>query len=411
MPFPFVYLCDLLNDLERPHISRYPLLPKDLENYTKDKVIRWLRLHRDRLNAFSTDSEAVMSMLQPENQTDREYGLDSGSLELVVARALGLPRQHYLDLQQWRSEPVKGDLGACVKRVVENMDNVSYGSLNISIVSQVDPGNVGDNQASGLASRIILTILFKTITYSHQMATPGQANSVTVEEIDQSLLRIAAFNPRSSPAVQSLASTWKDPDTIELLVNLYQRLKAREAKWLTRVILKSFAPIKFPENLEPGPQHSFLPTCVQLKIQFPSSAPPPVRRDGTRIIAGIGANEPAIHPPNPRRIAQQSSSTAPAPVVAATQTLPIPAVPSPHPASSVSERLFLPPQSHLYDIILQNSFRCSVFCLSTYIISLHDIRLYACILYVNFVASCSGCFTLSIGLWASFVRPNGKIVS
>jgi hypothetical protein len=132
MPFPFVYLCDLLNDLELPHVSRYPMLPKDLANYTKDKVIRWLRLHRDRLNAFSTDSEAVISMLQPEKQTDRVFGLDAFNLEPVVARALCLPRQHYLDLQQWKTEPAKGDLGACVKRVMENMDIVSCHSFHIS---------------------------------------------------------------------------------------------------------------------------------------------------------------------------------------------------------------------------------------------------------------------------------------
>jgi hypothetical protein len=140
MPFPFIYLCDLLNDLERPHVSRYPMLPKDLANYTKDKVIRWLRLHRDRLNAFSTDSTAVMAMLQPENQTDRVYGLDSRSLELVIARALQLPRPHYLDLQRWKTEPAQGDLGACVKRVMENMDTVSYETFIIFTPLQLDPG-------------------------------------------------------------------------------------------------------------------------------------------------------------------------------------------------------------------------------------------------------------------------------
>jgi hypothetical protein len=147
MPFPFVYLCDLLDDLERPHVSRYPMLPKDLANYTKDKVIRWLRLHRDRLNAFSTDSKTVMSMLQPENQTDRAYGLDPGSLELVIARALQLPRQHYLDLEKWKTEPVRGDLGACVKRVMENMDTVSYESLDTFTLSQVDPRTFDDDRA------------------------------------------------------------------------------------------------------------------------------------------------------------------------------------------------------------------------------------------------------------------------
>ena len=164
MPFPVVYLCDLLNDLERPHVSRYPMLPMDLANYTKDKVIRWLRLHRDRLNAFSTDSEAVISMLQPENQTDREYGLDPGSLELIIARALSLPRQHYLDLQQWKTEPVRGDLGACVKRVMENMEIVSCEALDIFNPSQVDPGILDDDRAS--SSRIIPTITIQTIAYN-----------------------------------------------------------------------------------------------------------------------------------------------------------------------------------------------------------------------------------------------------
>jgi hypothetical protein len=141
MPFPFVYLCDLLNDLERPYLRNTPLLPKDLTKYTKDKVIYWLRLHRDRLNAFSTDSQAVMSMLQPENQTDRVYGLDSGSLELVIARALCLPRQHYQELQKWKTEPLGGDLAACVNRVMENTKTVScYYSSVTSTPSQVDLG-------------------------------------------------------------------------------------------------------------------------------------------------------------------------------------------------------------------------------------------------------------------------------
>jgi hypothetical protein len=56
------------------------------------------------------------------------------------------------------------------------------------------------------------------------MAMAGQANAVTVEEIDQSLLQIAAFDKRSSAAVQSLASSWKFPDGVKLLVNLYKRL-------------------------------------------------------------------------------------------------------------------------------------------------------------------------------------------
>jgi hypothetical protein len=210
---------------------------------------------------------------------------------------------------------------------------------------QGDPGTFGDHRASHASSRMVPTISTKTITYNLKMATPGQANAVMVEEIDQSLLQIAAFDQRSSPAVQSLASSWKHPDGIELLVNLYQRLQAREAKWLTRLILKSYAPIKFPENLEPGPQHSFLPTCVQLKIQFPSSAPLPVRRDGTRIIVGVGANETVYRHPAPPRAAPQSSFPASTPIAATIQALPTPVASSRPAYLTPAPSISLPPHT------------------------------------------------------------------
>jgi hypothetical protein len=201
------------------------MLPEDLANYTsyEDKVISWLRLHRDRPNAFSTDSEAVISMLQPEKQTDRVFGLDSWNLEPVIARTLSLPRQHYLDLQQWKGEPAKGDRGACVKRIMENMDIVScYDPLYFTLL-QVDPRTFSDDRVA-FPHRLPLPSQSKQSLYSLQMAMPGQANAVTVEEIDQSLLQIAAFDKRSSAAVQSLASSWKFLDGVKLLVNLYKRL-------------------------------------------------------------------------------------------------------------------------------------------------------------------------------------------
>ncbi len=154
-----------------------------------------------------------------------------------------------------------------------------------------------------------------------------------IEEIDQSLLRIAAFDKSSSPAVQSLASSWPNPDGVELLSNLYHRLQGREAKWLTRLILKSYAPIQFPKNLEPGPQHSFLPTCVQLKVQFPTSSAPPVWRDGTKMVIGSGGKEFSISSlPRP---AQPPSSPATPLAITAEKTLPSSAVTSSQPAHSL----------------------------------------------------------------------------
>jgi hypothetical protein len=123
--------------------------------------------------------------------------LDSWNLEPFIARALSLPRQPYLDLQRWKGEPAKGDLGACVKRVMENMDIVScYDSFDISPCYRLILGLLVTIEPHFLTDYPTLSI--KTIAYSLQMAMASQANAVTVEEIDQSLLQIAAFGKRSS---------------------------------------------------------------------------------------------------------------------------------------------------------------------------------------------------------------------
>lgn len=130
MPFPFVYLCDLLDDLERPHLRQVPLLANHLQSHTKDTIVRWLKTHRYKLDDFSTDGAAVISMLRPEMQTERQYQLDPGRLELVIARTLQLPKEQYVELQKWQTEPLRGDLGACMSRIMCNSQLVSQFMLN-----------------------------------------------------------------------------------------------------------------------------------------------------------------------------------------------------------------------------------------------------------------------------------------
>jgi hypothetical protein len=124
MPFPFVYVCDLLEDLACLVARDLPLLPKDLDHKTTETTIRWFKLHRSRLDAAATDDDAVLLTLTPDRRSDRIYGLDSLGLEQVVARVLNLPKRHHQDLQRWRCEPAKGDLAACVERVMENLTAV-----------------------------------------------------------------------------------------------------------------------------------------------------------------------------------------------------------------------------------------------------------------------------------------------
>ena len=144
MPFPFVYVCDLLEDLAHLIHRDLPLLPKDVHHQTTETTLRWLKLHRSRLDAAATDDDAVILTLQPEKRTDRVYGLDAFALEQVVARVLNLPKQHHLDLQTWRHDPAKGDLAACVERVMENMAAVRYALIC----------NVAPRTCSGLLSLV-----------------------------------------------------------------------------------------------------------------------------------------------------------------------------------------------------------------------------------------------------------------
>lgn len=103
---------------------------------------------------------------------------------------------------------------------------------------------------------------------------------MTVELVDQTLLRIASHNKDSSPETRSLALENKNYDAIDILGDLYQRLTSREAKWLTRLIHKDHGSVKFPDSLICQANHSFLPRCVQVRAQFSSSMPATLRRDG-----------------------------------------------------------------------------------------------------------------------------------
>jgi hypothetical protein len=121
MPFPFVYICDLLEKLAELVHRDVPMLTKALEKETNKRTLDWLLQHRKSLNDFSTDDQAVLSTFRPEQRMDRDYGLDAGRLEQLIARVLNLPRNLYVELQMWRREPRQGDLAFNVEQVMEKL--------------------------------------------------------------------------------------------------------------------------------------------------------------------------------------------------------------------------------------------------------------------------------------------------
>jgi hypothetical protein len=304
MPFPFVYVCDLLEDLGRLYDRVVPLLPKDLDHRTTEITLRWLKRHRDLLDTAATDDDCVILTLQPEKRTDRVYGLDAFSLEQIVARVLNLPKQHCKDLQAWRNEPVQGDLASCVERVMQNMATVGFfrscpGLGHILRHILMAPPSAETLTDGGLQSK-------------HRLAIKAKVYAVTVEKVDEALLQIASQNKDSSAEVRSLARGDGNDDTIDVLNDLYQRLTSREAKWLTRLILKTYSPVKFPDSLICQSNNSFLPRCVQVRAQFSSSMPVELRREGPGSLKLANTLKPAdtILPTPPAAALQPLSSAA-----------------------------------------------------------------------------------------------------
>lgn len=101
-----------------------------------------------------------------------------------------------------------------------------------------------------------------------EMAIPLARNEVTLEEIDVALAALASRCRFSSPAVrQSTAhDCHEDPDG--LLRPLFHRLRSRDAKWLTRMLLKSYSPVIIPEHLVLTQYHFLLPELLKFQSNF-----------------------------------------------------------------------------------------------------------------------------------------------
>jgi DNA ligase-4 len=112
------------------------------------------------------------------------------------------------DLSQWQISG-KGDLGECVENVMSQAEN---------------------------------------------QILPGQ--EVTVEEIDNVLQDVASRCRFSGPTVRRKHTA---VDVDEVLGSLYRRLSSRDAKWLTRMILKSYHPVQLPADYFLQKVHFLLP--------------------------------------------------------------------------------------------------------------------------------------------------------
>ncbi|KAB5563326.1 hypothetical protein GE09DRAFT_1285251 [Coniochaeta sp. 2T2.1] len=210
MPFRFAYVCDLLQKLDDNQRARAG------QKSNSSIIDHWFHSHRGLLRRNDFNASPLLSTLLPEKRSDRVYSIQSTKLSRTVGRCLCIGTGRRKELWRWQ-EPGSGvDLGDCIE-----------GILNV---------------------------------------TPNACDSdVTVEEIDQALHRIASACPFSSPSVRSSRASGEDVDRLLELGPLYRRVSARDAKWLTRLILKNYEPVVLDPTTVYRGLHPLLPTI--LKVQ------------------------------------------------------------------------------------------------------------------------------------------------
>lgn len=219
MGFKFSFLCDLLSSLENARVVKASTAARNNDPAIK-VVTRWFAQHDKRIHHKDTDQRALLSCMFPEKLPERIYWLQHTSLARVIGRCLLLGLSRREELERWR---VSGgvDLGECVENVMRQAENY-----------------ISDGQ------------------------------EVTVEEIDAVLIRLASRCRFSGPRVQRQHTA---VDVEECLGPLYRRMSSRDAKWLTRMILKSYSPVLLPVTYVLRRFHFLLPSLLLFQDSFDSA--------------------------------------------------------------------------------------------------------------------------------------------
>ncbi|KAK0668893.1 hypothetical protein QBC41DRAFT_356198 [Cercophora samala] len=242
MPFLFSYVCDLLQKLEDNRTKRSGVR-------TPAAIIQdWFQYHKGLLHRDDFDTAALLSTLLPEKRTDRVYNIREKKLQTLIGRGLILGRSRIAQLGRWTRPEAGMDLAECVEGILNETPN------------------------------------------------PVPVKEVTVEEIDGLLHGIAAACRFSSPSVRSsgMSSIGSTPAEQELGIGeLYRRLPARDAKWLTRMILKNYEPVIIDPGTVYRSIHPLLPAI--LKVQDDITVAGAILDKQRRERTVTGRNELAQH--------------------------------------------------------------------------------------------------------------------
>ncbi|KAF7923200.1 uncharacterized protein EAE98_007905 [Botrytis deweyae] len=250
--FPFYKICKLLDELEGLICRFPPLLPKILKEKVSDAWIRWFKLHRDTLDAMYKDDPSVLFTLKPEVLDDRDYDVHKVAFERFLARYF------YMTVEQ----------RATFKKLEE-------GDGTLMPVWNPKAGR-DDLVRNDIGYRV--QCIMKYIGRDTNQETVFEHMKVTVQEVEDTLITIAAQNEGSSATIKSLADP-NDRDTWDRLGQIYSRLQSSQGKWLTRIIHKDFG-FQVPVDILVTAVHTSFPRNLEVKAKFDVKNLVPIRRRG-----------------------------------------------------------------------------------------------------------------------------------
>lgn len=195
MPLLFTQFCDLLAALEEVSRHKPSYSPAQSSDKCKAIVESWFRAYKISIQCNTVDPTVLLSSLFPAKRADRVFNLQVSRLSRQLRGCLGLGCGRWEQLQDYQ-KPGRGDLGACVERVLRQSE----------------------------------------------FEKPSPAYAVTLWNVDQALAKIASRCSFSGSDVRSFPID-SDPRTSEILSGIYRRLQSREAKWFTRMLLKDYCDV------------------------------------------------------------------------------------------------------------------------------------------------------------------------
>ena len=220
MPFKFSWFCELLDELDQCRFQQRTSYAQR-EDHNPRIVTTWYQRYSDHIERHGYEGLAFLSALLPERRADRTYNLKEKRLTNIFGSALCLGGSRLQELRRWETRG-GSDFATCVQQSMA--------------AAEFEP--------------------------------PKPENEVTLLDIDTALTEIASNTVSSAPQVRAQASGREAGD---ILTPTIRRLKSSEAKWLIRMIMKSYSPVEIPEYAALHGFHFMMPRLLSIQNSFEAS--------------------------------------------------------------------------------------------------------------------------------------------